>query len=467
MPYNYDPNLDDEESQDQQSQDAPLLAGGSQVIGGASQTQGAPTGGASSKGGNQYQNLQAYLDANSGSDFGQKFTGKVQSDVAGAEGAQQQAATNFRTASDQATIKQDKDLVDNSLANPTQADVTGFKRQKDAEYRGPMSFSDLQADYQKAYGATRKAQDVAGAAQTEGGRFALLGNYFGNPAYTQGQKSLDNLLVSQDDGAKQGIAQAKANADQAAVNFRAQEAPLSDYAASNKAETERARDYARTQGTQKLGDVSKTYDALLKQRQAEYEAELAKVQQGLAMGPAQYQSLLSKYGLTTGPAEDFTKSQNNPYPALIQENGADTGYWGVNPAAGGYLENGVAPTSSNVLSGDQQSTMRALQGLMDQPLTEYDADSAGKFDPNAMLKFNGEAYGNTMASRQKDYEAQEKILGQNISNVYSNLTRGLPGASKEQLQAQFDQLNLVRAQYGLAPVKNPFFDGVSGKTGTL
>lgn len=261
MAYSYDPNLDPDKD-NQQNQSAPQLASGSQAAGGSSSTQAATQPGAQTHSGN-YQNLNSYLDANQNSDFGNQFVSKINNSVQGANDAQSQAEQGFKQKSDAAAIKYNQGTVDNALNDPyaysqDPNNVQAFQNQLNAQYKGPQSYADDGYDYQKAQGATQKANDEAGAAQSEGGRFALLNNYFGNSNYNQGQKSLDNLLLQGNDQTQQGINQAKENSNQASRNFQNQQNSLQNYAGNNIAATQETAQKTKAAGDTALSGYGDT-----------------------------------------------------------------------------------------------------------------------------------------------------------------------------------------------------------------
>ncbi len=247
MPY-YDDFKDEDELN---NPEGPQLAGASQLVGGSqnSQAPGAPNAKGPSRS-ERFQNLNSYLDANAGNQFGETFAGKVGEDVAKGAQAQAESGNQFQQLANSGAVAKNTSLVDSAVTDPTKFvqdanNVSQFKAQKDAQYKGPNSYADAGDLYQKASGATTKGLDVAEKAQTEGGRFALLDNYFGRSDYNQGQKSLDNLLVSGNDNATQGLAQARKNAQDQMQSFQTQNKQLSDYAATKRGETEATQKYAR------------------------------------------------------------------------------------------------------------------------------------------------------------------------------------------------------------------------------
>lgn len=455
MPYNYDPNLDENADQTQGgAQGNTQLAGGGTVTGGASSTVAAggnTPGSPSPTHPSNFQDLNAYLDANSGNGFGQKFLGNVNNDVNAAQSAQDQGASLFKGASDAGTTKANPDIVNQAISDPygfsqNPENVSSFQSQLNAQYKGPQSYSDDQSAYQTAYGATQKAEDTAKAAQSEGGRFALLNNYFGTPNYNEGQQSLDNLLVQGDKTTAQGIQQARANADQSQINFQNQAAPLQQYAAQNNATTQATKKGAQDATNTSLTGMQSDYAKALSDAQTNQTNSWNNAQAALAGGPSKYGEL-SKYGVTSGPKD--------PYTGAISGN--SPGYWGVD--AGTFVNQGIAPNASNVLSLPQQQKLDALQGLSGNPQTPFNAAESGTYDPSKAVNFRTGDFNTAMQTAADNYgQAQSGILG-NIQQVLEHPTdRSGQIKISPQIQAQYDQLNKIRQGYGLAPVVNPYTD---------
>lgn len=403
MPY-YDSFQDDEDELNQQQQEgAPPLAGGTQVTDSGTQSAGSEGGAKPGTSSERFQNLDAYLSANQGSGFGDKFSGKVSSDVEKAKGAQEDASSQFKSAVDQSTIGQDQNLVksvtddpwaflyggntsgtsgqtsengipwakggpvtipegawkqdarDNTAYQPTgtvDERLAKWNSQANAQYKGPNSYADLADPYQKAYGATQGGLSKANAAQTEPGRFALLDEYFGRPQYNQGEKSLDNLLVQGDTGAQQALQQAQANAQNYNQAFQQQGTDLANYATGGRATTDATRQAAQAAGNTALTGSQSAIDKAFADAKAGYKAP-------------ELQQQLSTNHLTP---------ENMKYLGLDAITGAT---WNVNPGGANYFNQGDVPTISNATSLDQQHRLNALQKLMGQSEYGFEAGKAG------------------------------------------------------------------------------------------
>lgn len=364
MSYSYDPNLDPNKKDDQDTQ----LAGGSQILGGdgqaaygSAQTPGKPT----SSG--QYQNLNSYLDANKDSGFGGQFTGKLNESVAGANQAQDTSGQSFKQKSDQGSTYDNPSYTSSIQQDPTTFakdanNVSGFKNQLNAQYKGPYSYADDASDYQSAYGATQKAQSETQAAQSEPGRFALLNNYFGKPTYNQGQKSLDNLLIQGDQTTQQGIEQARQNANQSAANFQGQEKDLGNYAAANLGRTEAAKKSAQSAlGLNSDGTFSDTSDYKTQQNKlskeaTDFNAQTSKDAQKLAAFGTFNQPDL---GVWQGGSPNSTGYN-------------DQNFYGLSPDS--YM-NYTDANSQNVNDPATKARINALEQLSGGPVSAFDTST--------------------------------------------------------------------------------------------
>lgn len=405
MPYAYDPFLDEEKKE---QGGAPQIAGASQVIGGSSQTApsgGTPKGPTSS---DRFMNLNSYLDANQGNQFGQNFAQKVQGEVAKGQEAQTQGGAEFRNKVNQSTIAANPALVNSAVSNPTgfvgdSQSVEEFKKQRDAQYKGPNTFADSGDTYQKAFGATKKATDVTQSATSEPGRFALLNNYFGRPEYSQGQKSLDNLLVSGDKTAMSGIEQARKNAQELAQNFQNQNKELSGYAAQGRGTTEATRMAARDalgidgagnrSGKGAIGSLQTELDSALQSR----GSELDKINEA---------------------ARNRKFSEIDPsIKALFDELG---GTYGVDPGA--YLQtvDRAQLNQGTVASPEQQAKMRALASLADIT-NPIDIPGAGSLYGKDLYSFNKAGFTERVGNEKAAFSASNKALQEEMAPIAKNI----------------------------------------------
>lgn len=240
VPYFTDPKEDDKDK----NPDGSFKVSGASPSFDASGGQAAPAGAPAKHEdtGSHFANLDKYVAANKGSGFGNQVVGKVQGDVDQAGQSMQGAANSFSGKVNAAPIY-GQQQVDAALADPSKADKSQFQAGLSQEYKGPKSLADSQDDYNKFYGNTNKAQTAANELSTEGGRFALLDNYFGRNNYGFGQKSLDNALFQGTEGigAKSNAVQGQANGLQA--QGKQMQDQLQSQASQKAGEIEKARNY--------------------------------------------------------------------------------------------------------------------------------------------------------------------------------------------------------------------------------
>lgn len=407
MPYIDEDLLDDEEQDGQ-------ISAGSGVIGagGPSDQQAANT---AKKGSGQFANLDEYLRVNQPQAFGENLAGKVGEDVSKASDAVDQTGQQFRSRVDQSTIAPDEDVVSRATGKaPSKQDgqpntmpvydpsefvkdennVDAWNKLFNAKYTGPAQFEDSADLFNSATGAAKTAVGKASAANSEGGRFALLDTYFGKPTYSAGQKSLDNLLVQNDTNANQAFDQVQRNADELSRRQREQGAELDNYGTQGKASTEAARKMAREaigvddggnylEGQGALGELNSSVDKRVSDILTKYRTNVGSIKQALAN-------------------RDFTKLS----PQLRQELGAD----GLNQIFNFNLEsyfNAVPESNINknsVATSDEQRRMAALSKLaeLDNTFLPY-ADEAGKVGADdAFYSFRKDDLARDIAKAQSD-----------------------------------------------------------------
>ena len=261
MAYDNSFNTEEDNQQNAQQGQTANKGAGPQSLGpdGGVITTGTPgqgaTGGSTSKSdtptsSGSFTNLQSYLNANQDQNFGSQLASKVQNTVDQANQAQSNADTQFKGIVDQNTVNPNQDLINSAISDPTtfvsnQQNVDAFNQQKNANYSGPNSLSDESSLYNNAYQTTQNAQQAANATQNEGGRFALLNQYFNAPSYSQGEQNLDQFLVSADPTAGKAFQNVQQNANQAQQNWNNQLSADQGYASQAAQTTNSAATAAR------------------------------------------------------------------------------------------------------------------------------------------------------------------------------------------------------------------------------
>src|SRR4051812_34412162 len=278
--------------------DETLDEGGPLVPGGAP-TPSAPTTGATGQAAGQkpktsgrFADLGEYLRVNAPQQFGSQLAGKIGQDVDAAGNQLGQASNEFKSRADAGTVKDDQGLIGQVGTNPEGIDVGAYSKLKDASYGGPTNFSSSSDLYNQTTGQANAAESKANASKTEGGRFALLDSYYGKPQYSQGQKSLDNLLVQNDPNSQQAFKQIQDNARALQSNVAQTGNQLSAYGNQAKATTEATKNSARSAlgiddagtatGTGAIGDLNTQINNNFSNRQSAQQTELNNLRQALS-----------------------------------------------------------------------------------------------------------------------------------------------------------------------------------------
>ena len=149
----------------------------------------------------RFTNLSNYIQANKGYNQNQGgFAGQIYGDVSKqAQNVQQQFGQNqqqFQQQAEQNRRQYDENLANQALADPTQiandqAKMQQFQQMRDAQYAGPTAIAGAQELTQRGQGI----QELAAQGANESGRMAMLSKLYGQPSYSRGAKTLDNLLL--------------------------------------------------------------------------------------------------------------------------------------------------------------------------------------------------------------------------------------------------------------------------------
>lgn len=385
MPYVNDSNLKKDDDQSTQDTPNPTLAGTGDASGGdfgGPSAKPAPAGPTQS---GRFVNLQGYLNANAGQNFGGQVAGKVQSTVDQANQAQSDAGSQFTSRVDQNTVQADPNLVSQATQTPEQVTndpdkMAAWQKQYNASYGGPQSFADAQDLYKSSYGQVEAAKSAADASKSEGGRFSLLDRYFGRPTYNQGEKTLDNLLVQGDATAKPKFEQAQQGAQQAENNFSGLQSRLTAYANNAAAQTQATREQAHN-------GIGSAINGM----QTGLQDQLKNYQQQQKQGYEQARTDLQNRRIT--PDEE---------KALGISGG--TRLFGIDPS--NYLSVGSSPTLASVAKPEDYSKYAALAQLAGTDNTFLPADQAsqaGTYDPSKAYTFDKSRYTQDLGTRNAAY----------------------------------------------------------------
>lgn len=116
----------------------------------------------------------------------------------------------FNTQVNSNKVVADDDLINRAASDATNFvknsyDLNRFTQMRDASYKGPKSFLDLNDDYSQTQNAFNQANQFVNDAQSEDGRMNLVKGAFDRPNYTRGAQKLDQLLLQNSPEAKETL----------------------------------------------------------------------------------------------------------------------------------------------------------------------------------------------------------------------------------------------------------------------
>lgn len=439
------------------------------MVGGAQSPQ-APTPGAGPTSSGQFENLDKYLQVNSGQGFGEKVAGKLQGEVDSANQAREQAGATFKAQSDSGTTSFNQGIVDDALKDPTkfvgdQKNIDEFNKQRDAKYGGPNNLGDTPALYNQTFGTARAASDKARASESEGGRFQILTNYFNRPSYSQGEKSLDNLLIQNDPNTQQAFKNIRQQADATQQAAEGQKTALASFAAQNRGTTEDARRKTRaalgiddagnllklddTKGNGAIQDAVEGMDARVKQRQADLSADRLKFNglQGKQRLGDLSPELLAAMGLD--PSQ-YGATNNADMLDVDGENVGAGEFFGVDPYSNDFNQfvNEADLNRGNVGSKDDMARLNALSKLAGLENTYVsNPDDAGKYSQGSLSTFKKDDFGGRVGNSRDAFSAEMKAAKAHFDQVAAG--GGLVNTPDMQRA-----VNDIRQKYGLPRVGN-------------
>lgn len=195
MPFLLDSSEDELKKKQQEA--AQNLSGSSSIINNPNAPQSKP--GAPKQSGS-WTNLQSYLDANK--ENAGAMSDKITSTVDNQGQTAQTKINEFQNGAPSETKKYtSEDLTSEFYNDPTKNVESYTKLKNNGGYDGPQSV-DKATGYADAQSSTSKAKEQVKNLQNESGRTSLLVDAYGRPNYSQGSKSLDNLLLQNDPTSK-------------------------------------------------------------------------------------------------------------------------------------------------------------------------------------------------------------------------------------------------------------------------
>jgi hypothetical protein len=339
----------------------------------AASAEGATTEKATDPSQSGWQDLSAYLNANSdqAGQMGDKLASGIDSQAKTAQDSISDLSNTFnsQTQSGYANLNTDQSAIDAAAADPTTyANDAGkysqIQNDLSGTYSGPNKLSDL-SGYAGVTSNINAAQNSLGLTSTEAGRDQLLKTNYARPDYNQGEQNLDQLLLENSPAAQSSISNVKDKWSGLSSNLASATTSAQALAQANQQAALDTQAYSQNAFNTAIGNQQNT----LVQRASDANAtrtgindQYAQLKAALASG-AITQAQATQLGL---PTSDFYSN-------------------GTNLAA--YLngQNDNIANTSNVSTADDAAHMAALYKLSNQANTFYtDPTQIGTFKQNAI-----------------------------------------------------------------------------------
>lgn len=438
-----------EDDQQQNEQGGPTI-GGSSAPAAQAKTPPQQTPGKKTPG--NFANLSEYLRVNAPQQFGQQVAGKIGDEISQGEQTIGDADKQFKERVDSNTVRDTQGLTQQLSTNPQGINADAFAKVRDASYNGPKSLADTQDLSSRVQGAVGTATGKAAASGTESGRFALLDSYFGKPQYSQGQKSLDNLLIQNDPNSQQAFGEIQNRATALQGQAKNLGGNLQQYGGMGAATTADTRSGARSAlgiddagqatGTGALGDAHGAVDSRFAAEKKRLGNELSTAQ-----------------GLAGQGSNRFNLS-----PEFMQAMGlSNTAGYGVDPSQ--FLRaNSI--TKEQAATADQAQRLRALESLGGQQ-SYLGEQGIGTSGATKGYSFDSGRYQNTVGIQQKQYQNDAAAADQAIKAAQAEVDRannaqldiGGGNEAKAAAAAALEQANYQRALVDNKYLGNPAGSG--------
>lgn len=374
-------SLDEEEedkNKDLSSGSVQEVGGAPAMISGAEQPSDNP--GTSS---GSYTNLQKYIEANKGRDFGGQVAQSIDQNTS--EGLKQlgERESQFKSSVDQGvTSGLSDDLKGKIQASPeslSDEDRNTAYGVRGAQYKGPEPDAFLGgADDSDPYAQLRKyfggIEEKAKATQSTGSSKTLLKKMYSRPTYTEGEVALDSYLLG---GQRAPVEAAHGRATDALNQYEQKKTDLGGYVQSAKDKTKDAKSQYR----QLLGLDTETGSAI--------PFEQGKGQQGLIQ--KELDSLYGKAAARKAEQEAVTK---DPYAHL----GIERNDLGIDPSR--YYKGLKDINYQNVATPEDLARLKALTDLAGVDQNYLDPSQVGTLDTEPLIDFDKDAYYRDVLDRE-------------------------------------------------------------------
>ena len=325
-----------------------------------------------------YANLNDYLNANS--DQANQMVSQITQPIATAgdqaKSSVDSATNAFNTSVDSSSAPSNaSDLINQAATDPSAFvsnanNVSQFKAMQNP-YAGPTDITQS-AGYNTAQSNINNVNQQLQNTGTEAGRFTLLQNQYANPTYSNGQQSLDQMLLENAPTTTQSF-QNLQNQYGDLTNYLTNANTTADQYAKT-AQQNLTNDNSQIQSTfldPKTG-VIPTLDSTLQSQLATYNAQQqadASAQNSLVNGDSTTQAFLNQLGLTPG---------QNLYNLNLQNYITDNGPATINSVATPEQAADAAAYQQLFATAPQLITDPSLAGTATSPvsfnMTKFQAD---------------------------------------------------------------------------------------------
>lgn len=408
----------------------------------------------------RFTNIQNYLTANRNNNLGQNITNRISgvaSDVNKDVSKEREQFQN-KTAEAFKPFVGGKSFAEGGIQNAAQfltdnpntpedeskANLQRFTTIRQGQYGGPQQLANLAG----LQAGAQNVSTLANLTNNEAGRQTLLGSFFNRPNYSQGQKSLDNLLLQADPN-----------------QTKALKATGSISASANRNLTQ-ADIAARQEAAQKMREASVLGKDITSQlskenlaRNKELDEKLAQVQNEEINKQNAYNQALKDIQSGVISASDAARLGLN-----VEDNAVNT--YGLNLAD--YLNTNLyeGPMTREAVSDQEQAArlnaLARLSGSQSGPLNMSNVGKYSASSQNIKSSFGSDVERNrALYNELKAQEEAQRAKYNRLEDLYKQVDLGRQQAAIEAAQSGRD-VSAVNAAYGASPAYNQLVQEVMG-----
>lgn len=343
-----------------------------------------------------YTNLQKYIEANKGRDFGGDFANKIEAGTQEGLNQLNQREGEFKSSVDQGTLKPlDTGLQQKITSAPqtlSQEEKETAKNLRTGKYSGLEDFgggvNDPYAELRQYFGGLEEQKK---SLESSSGSKGLLEKYYNRPTYTEGEKALDSYILG---GQMAPVNKAKENLGSAIDKYGKKREELNAYAGQAKSQSESAQDQYR-----KLLGLDASGSSLPYSR----GSEQGLIQKDISRLQSKAEAKQSDKEARLSAARAAGKDLRQQGADLYQNFGGLDRLYGVDPKS--YLT-GKDANYQNVATPDDLARFQALSELAGADQTYLDPNLVGTLDDEASYGFELDRFMKDVDQKRSVYEAE-------------------------------------------------------------